>query len=64
MVHSPVVGNISQLVDVQEQFAVEQFVPEAAVERFDIAVLPGAMYKVSTPIAAHHDQHGEHDDLN
>ena len=42
IVHPPAVRNISQLIDTQEQFLLEQFVPESAVERLDIAIFPGA----------------------
>ena len=40
IIHPPAIRNISQFVDAQEQFSVEQFISEPAVERLDIAVLP------------------------
>jgi hypothetical protein len=40
IIHSPTIGIICQLIDIQEQFSVEQFVPESGVERLDIAIFP------------------------
>lgn len=41
IIHPPAIRNISQLIDVQEELSIEQFISESAVERLDIAVFPG-----------------------
>jgi len=42
IVHPPAIHNISRLGQVQEQLAVETFITQLAIERFNVSVLPRA----------------------
>ncbi len=44
IIHSPAIRNISQFINTQEQLSIEQFISEPAVERLDVAILPGTAW--------------------